>query len=211
MRYGLIVVGLASALSVGFDIAVRPVARGETLAAPWPKQTDDVMAEIARLRSQADVQNTANVDYRQQISALIEAQDFAPVEALIPPAVTSGTEAVQAIQAALSLSQSLPDESLTAELYGQLTEYYGNLGAVYDLQAQAYGAQNLLEQQLLAQQRNLQIQTQQLDAILPSQNETLIVTSTVGLTILQWSIGQTHQQLGQNLDAIDASELALEL
>ncbi|MEL6331387.1 MAG: tetratricopeptide repeat protein [Cyanobacteria bacterium J06626_26] len=211
MRYGLIVVGLASALSVGFDIAVRPVARGETLAAPRPKQTDDVMAEIARLRSQADVQNTANVDYRQQISALIEAQDFAPVEALIPPAVTSGTEAVQAIQAALSLSQSLPDESLTAELYGQLTEYYGNLGAVYDLQAQAYGAQNLLEQQLLAQQRNLQIQTQQLDAILPSQNETLIVTSTVGLTILQWSIGQTHQQLGQNLDAIDASELALEL
>ena len=217
MRSGLIALSLASALGIGFATGARPsLAYGEnpiaqTAEAPVNEVKNDTEAEIANLRSLAERHNTTNTNQRQQINALIEAQDFAPVETLIQQASTSGIQAVQAVKEALNLSQSISNEPLTAELYGQLAEYYGNLSAVYDLQANAYGAQNLLGEQLLAQQTNLQVQTEQLEAILPSQNEQLIVTTKVGLIIIHWTISQTHNQLGQNLEGIEPANMALEL
>ncbi|MEM9485041.1 MAG: tetratricopeptide repeat protein, partial [Cyanobacteria bacterium P01_F01_bin.116] len=185
----------------------------------WKRQQKNILAQgvadtsnnpdIRRLQSLAEEYNTANSDDRQQLNRLIEAGDFSQVDSLSQQAITSGKRAIQTLQAVLS--QSTSDETLAADLYVQLAGYYSNLSAVYDLQIQAYAAQNLLEPQLIAQQNKLQVQTEQLDAILPSQNEALTVNTNLALGITHWSIGQTHQQLGQSLEAADASKAALVL
>ncbi|MBT9317417.1 tetratricopeptide repeat protein [Leptothoe spongobia] len=216
MRHGLIALSLASVLGVGLEMAVRPSwAYGNSLelpkhAIPRPKQ-NDTNAEIAGLRSQAEAQNTANLNYRQQINTLIEAQTFNQVENLVTQAITSGTQAIKLLKQALALSQSTADNQLTDQLYAELAKAYSNLSSTYNLQATSYGKQDQLAEQLLAQQNNLQVQTEQLEIILPSQNQELIVTTRVGLTIIHWSISQTHNQLGQHLEGIESATITLEL
>lgn len=241
MRHGLIALSLASTLGIGLEaVFASSTAYGTTATVQSPERLSHIIEsqrqsfvpaddsalktavqpldllianepgdEILNLQSLAESHNTANINQQQQLETLIEAGDFASADAVAQQAIASGNQAIQTIKKALGLGQS--DASLTAELYDRLTEYYSNLSAVYDLQVKYYGAQNLLEEQLLAQQNNLHVQTEYLEDILPSQNEELIVTANVALAISYWSIGQTQQQLDQNLEAIEASKTALNI